>query len=336
MPARDVHHWIDRWERTGLVDVELARQLHADATRAGAAPLVQADAVDRVLAATRDGVVEALGYVGAALTIGTVVVLFDVPDWAAPALATLLLVAALVAGVGTWRLTPATAPTTRRLAGVLGVVAVAGVAAGIAQALHLGGPGPVTDAPGRDLVVAVPALVVAGLVYARHRHLLTHAAVGAAAVATSLAVADLLAGREPGPNVRDAIAGVLLVVVAVAWIVASERGLLQPAWLGTPVAGAVAYAGAAMATSWSVWSGSDEAPVLVSLVLATVATVVGVTTSRLRVTIVGTAGLLVTVPMTFTEVFGWTGTATAGVLLPVGIAVTVWAVLAGRDPRAGA
>lgn len=35
-------------------------------------------------------------------------------------------------------------------------------------------------------------------------------------------------------------------------------------------------------------------------------------------------------PWTLTDVFGLTPTTTAGVLLPVGIALTAWAILAGR------
>lgn len=334
MPARGVHDWIDRWERTALIDGDLAQQLHDDATRAGVGPAVGEDGVDRVLAVARTGVVEALGYVGAALTVGAIVVLFDVGDWSNAALAATLLVSAGVAAAGTFRLTPARTATARRLAGVLGAVAVAAVAASAAQAL---GPGPgreLVDRPGRELVVTLPALAVGAVVFTRHRHLLTHAALGASAVGTCVALGDLLAGTS-SVDTRQAIVGSLLLAVALGWIVASERGVLEPAWLGTLAAGAVAYAGAAMATSWSPWSGTDDAAVLATLGLAAVATAVGIATSRLRVTIVGAAGLLVTVPATFVEVLGWTGTATAGLLLPVGIAVTVWAVLASRRPADG-
>ncbi len=139
-------------------------------------------------------------------------------------------------------------------------------------------------------------------------------------------------GRPRSDGTQQAITGLLLLVAAVAWAVACETGRLEPAWLGTPVAGAVAYVGAAMTTSWTVWSGTDHTAVLTTLALAAAATVLGITTSRLRVTIVGTAGLLVTVPMTFTEVLGWSGSATAAVLLPVGVAVTAWAVLSSRTP----
>lgn len=336
MPARDVHHWIDRWERTGLLDDATAQLLHDDAARAGAARAVEPEGgVEAVLNAARGGVVEALGYVGAALTVGTVGVLLDVGSWADPVLAGALLVAAGLGLAGTFLLTPATSPPTRRLAGVLGAVAVACVA-GSVWLWFAPDPGQAfPDTPGRELVVTLPALVVATVAYVRHHHLLTHAALGATVAATCVALGDLVAGGASFDD-RQAVAGVLLLVAALGWTVACETGRLEPAWLGTPVAGAVAYAGAAMATSWSVWSGTDDAAVVATLVLATVATAVGVATSRLRVTIVGAAGLLVTVPMTFTEVLGWSGTATAAVLLPVGLVVTAWAVVSGRRPTGSA
>lgn len=333
MPARDVHHWIDRWERTGLLDAATAQQLHDDATRAGATPGVEPEGgVEAVLVVARSGVAEALGYVGAVLTLGAMAVLFDVGSWSEPLLGGVLLAAAAVGVAGTFALTPHGSAATRRLAGVLGAVAVAAFATAAWQWLAPD-PAPVLpDDSGRELLVALATLGVAIVVYLRHHHLLTHAALGASAAATCVALADLLVGADAGFDVQDAVTGGLLLVVAVGWVVASEGGWLEPAWFGTPVAGGVAYAGAAMATSWSVWSGSDDVAVLATLLLAGVATAIGVATSRLRVTIVGTAGLLVTVPMTFTEVFGWSGTATAGLLLPVGIALTAWAVLSNRRP----
>lgn len=330
MPARDVHHWIDRWERTGLVDATVAQTLHDDATRAGATPpLVEPDPVDRVLQAARSGVVEALGYVGAALTLGAVVVLFDVPTWPQPALAAVLALAAVVAGVGVWRLTPPHEDAGRRLAGVLGAVSVAATAGALVVALV---PEASEDVPrGRELVVAVPTLAVAVTLYRRHAHLLTHVALGGAAAATCVALAVTVVGPQASFEAEQSAIGGLLLVVAVVWVAANEAGRLAPPWFGTPAAGAVAYAGAAMAVTWV--EGGD-AEVIATLVTALVATGAAVATSRLRVLVVGVAGLVVTVPMTFTELLGWTPTATAGLLLPVGVAVTAWAVWAGRRPAA--
>lgn len=330
MPARDVHHWIDRWERTGLVDADTASLLHDDATRAGAVPDVTDDAVDRVLSAARGGVVEALGYVGAALTVGAIAVLLDVAGWADLLLAGLLVVVAGGALAAMVWLTPPASAVTRRLAAVLGVVAVAATATAAAVGF---GPEPgqaMPDRPGRELLVAVPALAVATVAYLRHRHLLTHAALGAAAVATSIGLGDLLVQDPDAWARREAVAGAIVLVVAVAWVWASEAGRLEPAWLGTPAGGLAAYVSVAVALS-SV--GSDgTGSVLGLLGLAAAATVVGVAASRLRVTIVGALGLLVAVPMTFVQVLGWSGAATAAVLLPVGVAVTAWAVVANRRP----
>ena len=329
MPARDVHHWIDRWERTGLVDPEQARLLHTDATRAGVVPALEpADGVERVLQAARSGVVEALGYVGAALTLGAVTVLLDVPEWPVPALVLLLAFAAVVAAAGLVRLAPLPTDPARRLAGVLGAVAVAATAGALAVAL---GPPDEVDWAWQEVAVALPTLVMAILVYVRHRHLLTHVALGVAAVSSCVSIGDLLVPSSAATSVEETVVGVLLVVVAVGWMVASERDVLPPAWLGTPVAGAVTYVGAAMAMSWAPMVGEGEAAVLGALLVAAVATAAGIATSRLRVVVVGVAGLLVTVPMTFTAVFGWTPTATAGLLLPIGVAVTAWAVWSGRS-----
>ena len=262
MPARDVHHWIDRWERTGLLDDATAQLLHDDATRAGAAPQVQPDGIEAVVAVARHGVVEALGYVGAALTFGAVAVLFDVGEWSHPVLAAVLVVVGAVSVVGTVQLTPTTDPATGRLAGVLGAIAVAAVATAAWQLVAPIEGRAVTNTAGRELVVTVPALAVGIAVYLRHHHLLTHAALGASVAATCVALGDLLAGSSPADGTQQAITGLLLLGAAVAWAVACETGRLEPAWLGTPVAGAVAYVGAAMTTSWTVWSGTDHTAVL--------------------------------------------------------------------------
>ncbi len=331
MPPRDVHDWIERWRHNGLIDDDTAHRLRDDATRAGTGPQMDGpDTVDRVLAAARGGVTEALGYVGAALTIGAIVVLFDVASWSDPLLALMLAAAAVVAGSATYLLTPPASPAGRRLAGVLGAVAAIATAAATAYVVGDEDRG-IERAPWRLLVMTAPALVVATVMYRRHRHLLTHAALGGTAVAATVGLGELLAGRGATFDAQDAVVGSLLLVLAVAWTWACETGRLDSPWLGTLGAGGVAYAATAMATSWSPLSGSDsDLPVLASLALAAVATAVGVATSRLRVTIVGAAGLLVTVPLTFVDVLGWSGPATAGLLLPVGVVVTAWAVVAGR------
>lgn len=166
-------------------------------------------------------------------------------------------------------------------------------------------------------------------VYRRHPHLLTHAAMGAAAVGTCVALGRLVVGSGAAFETEQAVVGPLLLVVAVGWVVASETGRLTPAWLGTPAAGAVAYAASAMSLTWV---GGGDAELLAVLAAAVVASVLGAVLGRLRVLVVGVVGLAITVPMTFTEVFGWSATATAGLLLPVGVAITIWAIWAGRSP----
>ncbi len=78
------------------------------------------------------------------------------------------------------------------------------------------------------------------------------------------------------------------------------------------------------------FAGTDDAAILAALLVGTGYTILGVTASRLRVTLVGIGGLVVTVPMTFTQVLGLSPEVTAGLLLPAGIALVAWAILASR------
>lgn len=329
---RTVTDWIDRWESTELVGPDLARSLRDDVALAAQGP-TDADApadstVDRVVAAARAGFVELLGYLGAGLTLGTLLVVLDVPSWSDTAIVGLLAVVAATTGWGSWVLSARREPAAGRLAGVLGFVAVAATAGTLVGLVE-----PRCDLPPcrggddglRVLVVAAGSLVAAVVVYLRHAHLLTHAALGFATAATVVAVGDLVGG-----DASEGVVGPLLLVAATAWAVASERDLLRPAWLGTLAAGAVSYGAVALVVDWSLFGGDQGELALAQLALATAWTVSGALTSRLRVVLVGVGGLVWTVPWTATEVLGWSATTTATVLLPVGIALSAWAVVAAR------
>lgn len=341
MTDHPVRQWIDRWEAADLVDADLAERLRADVASAhGEAPAAEdVSSVEHVLSRARSGVVEALGYLGAALTLGTAAVLLDVTSWHDAAVLVLLLVVAGVAAAGTFRLTPARTGRARRLAGVLGATAVAALYTVLAQVFD----GRCTiDCESRvevlqNLGVTVPAAVVAAVVYARHRHLLTHAALGIATLAVVFAVGTVVQAGGGSYQAQDVTVGLLLLGVASAWMWASETGRLDPAWLGTLGAGGVTYMAVVKATSWEPLSGTgdESATILATLAVAVALTLVGVAGSRLRLTIVGIAGLLITVPATFTEVFGWSATQTALLLLPIGIALTAWAIAAGRGESGG-
>lgn len=340
MAPLNVREWIDRWETTGLIDADLAKRLREDVASATGEPREAEDAstVEHVLSRARSGVVETLGYLGAALTLGTAAVLLDVPSWDDAAIVVLLLVVAGVATTGTFRLTPVAGGRTGRLAGVLGATAVA--ATFTALELVLGGWCAFDcDAGERLQNVAMTGLpaALAAAVYLRHRHLLTHAALGSATFGLVLAVGMAAVADDASSQARDMTVGLLLLVVTTAWVWASETGRLEPAWLGTLAAGGLAYVAVTLATSWDplFGPGDEHATVVATLALAVAHTAVGVAASRLRLTIVGVLGLLVTVPWLFTEVFGWTPTQTALLLLPVGLALTGWAIAAGRHSTSG-
>lgn len=351
-----IHAWVDRWRAADLLDDDAAAALHGDiaATEAaeaadatGGAPVAAAapgparsdepDAMDRVIVAARSLVVEALGYLGAVLTLGTLLVLADVDSWSDQALLALLVLGAAVSAWGTVTLTPAEEGPTSRLAGVLGVTAV-GLTAGALYVLFDPACFEVDDCSRFQeevlpLAVTLPTLGVAVALYLRHRHLLTHVALGGATMAAITTVALALVG-ESGPQ-EPPVLGAMMLVVALGWVVGSERGALVPAWLGTFAAGAVSYAGMSILTDTAWFGHSDSASIVAALLLAAGYAVSGTFLDRVRLTILGALGLLFTVPMLFTEVFGLSGRATAGILLPVGIVLTVWAVAAGRDDRPG-
>jgi hypothetical protein len=338
MTTPTITDWIDRWENTQLVSTDLAEVLRSDAATAEPDLLIEDEStVDRVLSAARSGIGEALGYLGAAVTVGALSVLFDVRSWDDLALAVLMTVVALVTAVGVFLLTPATSAVTRRLAGVLGLTSVTATATTLTQVLpeRCWNNCTLWQEHGWPAVVAVGTTVVAAVLYARHRHLLTHIGLGGGVAASAFAVGALAAGPRADWTTIESWQGILLFVVAVAWVVASERGILTPAWLGTLVAGGVSYAGLIMAANaWGMFlfaTREQRMAALLVLGLGAAYTAAGVVTSRLRPTIVGAGGLLFGLPWTFTEVFGWSATQTAGLLLPVGIVLTVWAIVANRD-----
>lgn len=343
MTAPTITSWIDRWEDTRLVSADLADRLRTDVARTGPELATEDEStVDRVLAAARSGIGEALGYLGAAVTVGALSVLFDVWSWDDIAVVVLMAVVAGVTAVGVFLLTPVTSAVTRRLAGVLGLASVIATATTLDQVVpeRCWNDCTLWQAYGWPAVVALGTTAVAAVLYARHRHLLTHVGLGGGVAASAFAVGALAAGSGATWTTVESWQGMLLFVAAVAWVVASERGVFTPAWLGTLVAGGVSYAGLiTAANAWGLFlfaTREERMAALLVLALGAAYTVAGVLTSRLRPTIVGAGGLLFGVPWTFTEVFGWTPTQTAGLLLPVGIVLTVWAIAANRDVRAHA
>lgn len=303
------HDWIERWREARLLHDDVAVLLHEDVLRVRrtTAPPTQPedDLAARMLRAAANGVKEALGYIGAAVTVGTLAVLADVASWSQPMFLSLLCLFTLAGAAALALLTPTESGPLGRLAGVAGATSVLSFLGALVLVEEL---------------VHVPAALLTGLVatlsgvlYLRHRQVLLHLTTGASLFATTMLLPEHLPAHLDEP-----IAGLTVLVLGIAWIVGSELGVIRQPWIGTPFAAAAAYLGAVLIVGVDLF-GSLDLPILASLFLAAAFTAAGAVTDRLRVTIVGTAGLLVTVPMVCTEVLGLTPTVTAALLLPVGL-----------------
>lgn len=311
LPAT-VHDWIDRWQQGGLLDKILAGRLHDDvaqvAAHTPATPSVREDDLaTRMLSAAANGIKETFGYVGAALTLATLFVLIDVASWTQPMFIALLSMVAVGGATGLVLLVPTDSGPLQRLAGVSGAVSVmafAGVLTLVEDSVSV-----------PAVLLGVLVTVLSAALYLRHPQVLLHLTTGASVVATIIFL-----GEDLVSSAADPVVGAVLLVVSLLWILACETGVIGQPWIGTPFAAASAFAGAALATDLSLF-GDLETLILASLFLSGAFAAVGAFTDRLRLIIVGSVGLVFTVPMTFTEVLGLSATTTAAILLPVGLAL---------------
>lgn len=344
--TRDVRTWIDRWVEQGLLEDGIADRLREDVAGAGPGDR-EADGglTDLLPGSARSMVLEAVGYLGAALTIGALGALFDVTDWPRPVIVALLALASALAGWGTWKLTPPTSDASSRLAAVLGAVAVGTLAAALFQAVE---PDCFVDRFGDrcgwvednllPFVILLLVTAAAAAVHRRHTTVVGHGVLGWAAVALTWSVAHLPFGPSSSSTrdfaTEESLFGLLLVVVGLAWTWAAETGRLEPAWVGTFGAAGAFFAGLLMATGYDpIFGSSDDLPTLVALAAGAAWLLVGVQGDRLRLTIVGTVALLFAIPTTLLEVLDLSQATVTLVMLPIGIALMAWAVREGR--RAG-
>ncbi len=340
----DVRDWLDRWVAGDLLSPEVAERLREDVDRvpaleAGAAPDGSAQTAGRV----RGMVLEAVGYLGAALTFGALAILFDVTQWPQVVVVLLLLATSGVAGWGVWQLTPATMGAASRLASVSGVTSAAALGGALLLAFE---PNCVTYGSINRcgwlqdnllpfaILFAVTSWAVA--IHRQHATAITHWALGSSAVGLTWATAHLPWAPRLGDSTlwreEELAFGALLTVAALAWGWASETERLRPAWIGTFGAGAAFFVGLAMITGYDPFFGqSDSLPILAALASGCAALYVGVSGDRLRLTIIGVVALLFTIPMTLTEVLGLDGVTVTFVMLPVGLALLGWAIREGRQ-----
>ncbi len=346
MATNDVLQWIDRWDDRGLLEPDVSTRLRDDVASVRAAG---GDAGEDLFGRARGMVLEAVGYLGAALTVGALGILFDVADWPQFLVVLLLLAASAVGAWGVWTLTPASSGAGDRLASVAAATSVASLAGALFLATE---PdcfryGSVNRCAWWEdnllpFVILVVVTALAVVLYRRHATAITHVVVGWSVGALTWATAHLPFGPRTGDSSywreEEVAFGALLTVVAAGWVWASETGRLRPAWVGTFGAAAAFFAGLVMVTGYDPFFGSSgDTPILAALLAGCVWLGLGITGDRLRLTIVGVVALLFTIPATLTEVLGLDGVTVTFVMLPVGLVLLGWAIREGRrSPTASA
>lgn len=346
MTTPTTHDWIARWQGLGYLDLEVADLLHRDV--AANAPAVATgvptsgvptsgvsasgvsvsgsgdDLGARMLAAAATGLKEAMGYVGAAVTVGTLFILSNVDTWPTAALVGLFSILAVLGAAGLVLLTPAAHGPRSRLAGVSGTMSVIGLTGAII--VTFGG------SDGSPFLLTLPIVALSAALYWRHRQVLLHLTTGASLFTMIMTTSDF----GSSGSLSMAATGVFLLVVALGWIAACELGVIGQPWVGTTIAAGAAYGAVVLITELDLF-GDWGATIVACLGLAVAFTLVGALTDRLRLTIAGSLGLVIGVPVFCTEVLGLSGTTTAALLLPVGITLlgaTLWTTLRDREPTA--
>lgn len=300
-----------------------------DLERWRAAGILDGDQVGAILEHERsqgdDGrrgtLVEAIGYVGAALAVGAVV-LFTADAWSRITLGGQLALVALLtliaggAGVVAAR---GEASATRRLGSVL--LAVAGVSAGWFAGIVAAD---VADLDQAGLLLAVGvtgAAVTLPAVFLRPGVALQ--AVGLA----SMAIVAVGALSLPTLTPDQVWFSLLVWSVAVAWALLGRGGVIRPA------GGAIALGGAGGLIALQV--GTFDAPVaLLSLGIVTSVALVAlaIVDDRTLVLVIGSLGLFVMVPQLTFELFGDAIGAPA-TLLVIGLLLVLLSIGLGRARR---
>lgn len=326
MTQPSTHDWIQRWHGLGYLDDEVAQLLHSDVTEndaySASGVVAEEDLGTRMLAAAASGAKEAMGYVGAAVTVGTLFVLADVTSWSQAAIVGLFSLMAMLGAVGLVLLTPAHDGPRSRLAGVAGTMSVIGLTGAIVVTAG--------DTDGSPFLLTIPVVALSSVLYWRHPQVLLHLTTGASLFAMVMTTADV----GSGGSLAESTTGLLLLLVALSWVAACELGVIRQPWVGTPLAAGAAYGGVVLLTEVDLF-GDWGATIVGCLILAAAFTLVGALTDRLRLTIAGSVGLVFGVPVFCMEVLDLSGTTTAAVLLPVGIALlaaTLWTTLKDRPP----
>ncbi len=322
---------VDAWSAAGIITAEQADQIVAhestvnpltDASGpvATTAPSDAPRPAQVAPARTTTGA-EAIGYVGAALALGALVMLFgevweDLFDWAKLAVIATLTVALMGAGA-TLR---GTSPALQRLASVLWTASVAGVAWFGATLGH-----DVLDLsePWTAVLAGGTAFVAAVVLYSLQARALLQLA-----LAVSLVVTLTAALSVPTLTPEPTWYGLVVASVGVAWTLAAWGGALRPVVLADVVGAGLVLVGTQVASF-----ATERTGALVVGVLAAGAVVAwSVWADELHRLVVGAIGLFVLVPQLVFELFGDVIGAPATLLL-VGVLLVLLAVGLGRARR---
>ncbi|MEX0953218.1 MAG: DUF2157 domain-containing protein [Nitriliruptoraceae bacterium] len=321
---------VDAWAAAGIITAEQADRIvaheHAtggSAVDASAPPdsnAVTTPPTAPMPARTTTGA-EAIGYVGAALALGALSLLFgevwnDLFDWARLALIATLTLAVVAGG---WVLR-GSSPAMRRLVSVLWTAGVAGVAWFTATlASHVLD----LDTAVVAVVAAAAAFVTAAVLYTRHTRALLQLALAVTLVVT-LTTALNLPPMRPEP----VWFGLVIAAVGVAWTIAAWGGALRPVMLAEIVGAGLVLVGAQVAS----FTTTRTAALAIGVLAAAAVVALAVRADQLHRLVVGALGLFVLVPQL---VFEWFGDVIGGpaTLLLVGVLLVLLAVGLGRARR---
>lgn len=330
-----MRHQLDDWHDRGLIDDDTHARLVDD--------LAGRDVASRSFAAAgRALVLEAVGYVGAALIVGALLFLFDVPSWGASSHVVLFVLVAVLTTAAAMRLYPSELDALNRLASLLAAASAGSAAAAVGLfASNTFG----FDAPGMcwsslngcpeptwveqylaPITASAAATALAAFHHFRIRRTATHLALGAAAFTLlGAATASIVEPMDVHHSTETGLFGVAFVIAGLAWAYASETGRLTPTTVGTVGATFAAGCGVGAATELT------DGMLLVGLAAAAGYIAAGIRLDRVRLTALGGVGVLVFTPWTLHELFGLSALTTAWLLLPVGVALLLWVFRAARD-----
>ena len=331
--APQVRDLVADWLRRQVIDEVTADRLRADlAERTDFETTEPPDSgfIGGAVAA----LVEVAGYLGAGLTIGAIAILIDVDHWAPGPLAVLLTVIAAATTATMWWLTGQPMDGARgRLAGVLtaaGALAGAGVVQVLLDDVESCPTGVDCADPWvhrRLAVAAAVALVIAGVGFARNRRALPHLVLGISTVALLFGVAEAIHQQTYGQPM-ERTTGILLAVVAAAWVVGADVDVMRPRWLGV-LGGSAVLAGGLLSGV-----GNDAGPLVVAVVALVM---LGLAPLRddIWLGVAGGVGAMAFVPAAVSPTFGLDSRTAAAIVLPIGIVLLVLAVRRLRRHAAG-